>query len=331
MLKKPKILVAGSLNMDLTATADRAPESGETVIGRKFRTAPGGKGFNQAVQCARLGACVTMAGKVGDDTFGKELLKEAGGAGIDISHITTDPGEATGTALIILEEKGDTVSNRITVCPGANFTLTEEELSWIKEEIADFDMVILQFEIPMELVEKVAEWAHAAGVPVMVNPAPAAPVSERLLSNTDFLSPNEHEAAILTGHPIRSEKDICFEDAEAAADHFRKLGLKNLIVTMGGSGAVMAGEKDILYCPCVPMPRVLDPTAAGDSFVAAFCTGLTAGLSRREALDFASFAAAITVSGLGAMPSLPTVEQVQALMTERGCDSFDPSLLDALK
>ncbi|MCR4892980.1 MAG: ribokinase [Lachnospiraceae bacterium] len=331
MLKKPKILVVGSFNMDLIASTERAPGSGETVIGRKFRTAPGGKGFNQAVQCARLGAEVTMAGKVGGDDFGKALLQEAKGVGIDVSRVLTDPDEATGVALIILEEKGNTTQNRITVCPGANFTITSEEIDWIRTEVGHYDMVIMQFELPMGVVEDVAEWAHEAGVPVMINPAPAAPMSERLLRSATFLSPNEHEAAILAGHEIRVEDGIHFDDVEMVADHFRKLGVKNLIITMGENGAIAAGEKEIHHTQCVRMPKVADPTAAGDSFVAAFCTGLTAGLADGEALAFASHAAAITVSRMGAMPSLPTTSEVQALIRERGYNGFDPALLDALK
>lgn len=331
MLRKPKILVVGSFNMDLIASTERAPGSGETVIGRKFRTAPGGKGFNQAVQCARLGAEVTMVGKVGGDDFGKTLLQEAEGAGIDVSRVLTDPKEATGVALIILEEKENTTQNRITVCPGANFTITSEEIEWIRTEVGQYDMVIMQFELPMEVVEDVADWAREAGVPVMINPAPAAPMSERLLRSATFLSPNEHEAAILAGHEISVEGGIHFDDVEIVADYFRKLGVKNLIITMGENGAIAAGENGIHHTQCVRMPKVEDPTAAGDSFVAAFCTGLTAGLPDGEALAFASHTAAITVSRMGAMPSLPTTAEVQALMRERVYDGFDPALLDALK
>lgn len=177
MLKRPKILVAGSFNMDLTASCTRAPGSGETVIGKKFRTAPGGKGFNQAVQCARLGADVTMVGKVGADDFGKALLEAAKGEGIDISHVLVDPDEATGIAIITLEETDGGTQNRIVVCPGANFTISVQEIEWLRGSIRDYDMVIMQFELPMEIVETIAEWAYEAGVPVMVNPAPAAPIS----------------------------------------------------------------------------------------------------------------------------------------------------------
>lgn len=328
MRKKPNILVAGSLNMDVIASTRRVPDSGETVIGMKFRTAPGGKGLNQAVQCARLGADVTMAGKVGRDSFGKTLLTVAEEAGVDVSHVLTDEAEATGAAVILLEVTGSSAQNRITVCPGANFAVTVEELAWIRQEIRHYDMLILQFELPMEVVEAAARWAHDAGVPVMVNPAPAAPMSDELLSCAAYLSPNEHEAALLAGHAIRVEGGVHLDDVEAVAQAFRNRGVENLIITMGGSGSFFAGKDGVHHTPCVQMPQVADPTAAGDSFVAAFCTGLTAGLSQKDALSFASHAAAITVSRMGALPSLPSLSEVRALMRERG--AFLPELLDAL-
>lgn len=331
MLKKPKVLVVGSLNMDLTASAKRAPDSGETVIGMKFQTAPGGKGLNQAVQCARLGAEVTMVGKVGQDDFGKKLLAMAEESGVNISRILTDEEEATGVAVILLEVREDGTQNRITVCPGANFTITVEELAWLKEEIGQYDMLILQFELPMEVVETTARWAHDAGVPVMVNPAPAAPMSDELLACATYLSPNEHEAALLAGHAIRVENGVNFDDVEAVAKAFRNRGVENLIITMGGNGSVVAGKGGVYHTPCVKMPQVADPTAAGDSFVAAFCTGLTAGLSQKDALSFASHTAAVTVSRMGAITSLPTLSEVRLLMGERAFDGFPPEELDSLK
>ena len=331
MFKRPKILIAGSFNMDLTASCTRAPQAGETVIGKKFRTAPGGKGFNQAVQCARLGADVTMVGKVGEDDFGRALLEAAKGEGIDISHVLADPDEATGIAIITLEETDEGTQNRIVVCPGANFTISAQEIGWLREAVGNYDMVIMQFELPMEIVETIAEWAHEAGVPVMVNPAPAAPMSDRLLGAVTYLSPNEHEAAILTGHSISVENGIDYDDVRAVADALRERGVKNLIITMGGNGSIAVGESGIHHTECVKMPYVADPTAAGDSFVASFCTVLAAGLPVDKALDFASHAAAITVTRMGAMPSLPTVTEVQGLLRERGYEDFDLSLPDALR
>ena len=331
MLKKPKILVVGSFMMDLIASTRRAPNSGETVIGLKFTTAPGGKGANQAVQCARLGADVTMVGKVGDDAFGKIMTDTAAAAGVDVSHVLVDPTESSGVGHITLEVTEHGAQNRITVCPGANFTLTVEEVAWLKEEIRNYDLVMMQFELPMEVIETVAQWAHDAGVVVMINPAPAAPISDKLLSCATYISPNEHGAAILANHTIDVSNGINFEDVDVVAKAFQARGVENLIITLGENGSVVAGRDGIHHTQCVRMPHVADPTAAGDSFVAAFCTGLTAGLPQGEALAFASHTAAITVSRMGAMPSLPTVSEVQDLIRERGYTGFDPSVLDALK
>lgn len=331
MLKKPKILVVGSFMMDLIASTKRAPNSGETVVGLKFQTAPGGKGANQAVQCARLGAHVTMVGQVGDDAFGKIMTDTAAASGVDVSHVTVDPNESSGVGHITLEVSEHGAQNRITVCPGANFTLTVEDVAWLKDRIADYDLVMMQFELPMEVIETVARWAHDAGVIVMINPAPAAPMSEQLLSCTTYLSPNEHEAAILAGHTIDVSNGINMEDVDIVSKAFQARGVENLIITMGENGSIVAGKDGIHHTKCVKMEHVADPTAAGDSFVAAFCTGLTAGLPQAQALAFASHTAAITVSRMGAMPSLPTVEEVQALMRQRGYDGFDLSELDALR
>ncbi len=330
-LKKPKILVVGSFVMDLIATTTRAPKSGETVIGMKFQTAPGGKGANQAVQCARLGARVTMVGKIGNDAFGKLMTDTARDAGVDVSRVLTDPQEASGVGHITLEVTEHGAQNRITVCPGANHTITVEEIAWLEEEIGRYDLVMMQFELPMKVVEAVAQWAKAASVPVMINPAPAAPISDKLLACTTYLSPNEHEAAAMACHAIDVSGGINYEDVAVVTEAFQKRGVKNLIITLGENGSVVAGENGISHVDCVRMPHVADPTAAGDSFVAAFCTGLTAGLPQKEALAFASHTAAITVSRMGAMPSLPTVDEVQTLLRERQYAGFDPTVLDALK
>ena len=331
MLKKPKILVVGSFMMDLIASTHRAPNSGETVIGIKFSTAPGGKGANQAVQCARLGANVTMVGKVGNDSFGKIMTDTAAAAGVEVSHVLVDAAESSGVGHITLEVTEHGAQNRITVCPGANFTLTVDEVAWLKDEIKNYDLVMMQFELPMEVIETVAQWAHDAGVIVMINPAPAAPMSDKLLSCATYISPNEHEAAILANHSIDVSDGVNFDDVDIVAKAFQARGVENLIITLGENGSVVAGTDGIHHTQCVKMPHVADPTAAGDSFVAAFCTGLTAGLPQGEALAFASHTAAITVSRMGAMPSLPTVAEVQALIRERGYNGFDPSILDALK
>ena len=318
MEKKPKILVVGSYMMDLVASTPRVPNEGETVIGLKFNMASGGKGNNQAVQCARLGAQVTMVGQVGRDTFGQTLLDGAARAGVDISHVLVDPEEATGIAHITLEVSEHDARNRITVCPGANFTLTPEKIAWLKERIQDYDMVMLQLELPMAVVEAVALWAKEAEVPVMLNPAPAAPLSDRLLSCLTYLSPNEHEAAEMAGCPIPTEGGVRDEDLRAAANYFLTRGVENVLITLGRNGSALVNREGIVRAQSVRVDPVVDTTAAGDSFVAAFCVARTVGQPVPEALKFASYAAAITVSRMGAMPSLPTKEEVDAFMERVG-------------
>ena len=329
MLKVPKILVVGSFMMDLIATTERAPKAGETVKGLRFQSAPGGKGANQAVQCARLGADVTMIGCVGDDAFGKIMLDTARNSGVDVSHVIVNPAEASGVGHITVEVIGNSAQNRITICPGANMSLKEEQILWLKSEIGNFDAVLLQFEIPMEINETVAYWARQAGTMVMVNPAPAAPISDTLIRNAAFFSPNETELETLSGYGLDLQEGIDLEKIRRAADVLFEKGLNRLLITLGDKGSVLLEKGDILTSECVKMPVVKDPTAAGDSFVAAFCIGLTAGLSRQQALEFASHTAAITVSRMGAMPSLPTVEEVIALIRERD-ESFDTDALEVL-
>ncbi len=331
MKKIPRILVVGSYMMDLVASTKRAPKEGETVIGMKFTTAPGGKGNNQAVQCARLGAQVTMVGKVGNDDFGKTLLDTASAAGVDISKVLVDPTEATGIAHITLEVNGHDARNRITVCPGANFTLTVDELAWLKEEIANYDLVMMQLELPMDVVETVAEWAYNAGVSVMLNPAPAAPLSDTLLQYVTYLSPNEHEVANMSGQDIDVSNGINMADVQKAAEYFINRGVRNLLITFGSNGSVYVNKEGTVHNPSVRMDKVMDTTAAGDSFVAAFCTGFTAGLNEQQALAFASHTAAITVSRMGAIPSLPTINEVKTLMMEKNYHDIDFEVLDVLK
>lgn len=331
MLKKPRILVVGSMNMDMIVSTHRVPNSGETVIGMKFQIAPGGKGLNQAVQCARLGADVIMVGKIGNDDFGRTLLSVARDAGVDVSSVLKDEEMATGVAVIMLEVKDNSTQNRITVCPGANFAITVDDLAWLKDEIGRYDMLILQFELPMPVVEEVAQWAHDAGITVMVNPAPAAPISDKLFACATYLSPNEHEAAIIAKHPIRAKDSMNGDDMTAIAKVFQARGVENLIITMGANGSVVAGRDGIHHTPCVRIPNVVDPTAAGDSFIAAFCTAMAAGLPQQQALAFASHAAAITVSRMGAITSLPFISEVQQLLRERTYDGFSPDILNVLK
>lgn len=311
MSKTPKILVVGSLVMDLIVGTERFPNEGETVIGTYFHTAPGGKGANQAVQAARLGANVTMVGKVGNDDFGKTLLSTAAESGVDVSKVLVSESLPSAIGNVQIETKNGKTNNRICVVPGANMDTKVEEIAYLKEEIANYDMVILQFEIPMEINIAVAEFAAAKGVPVMLNAAPYAPIPEKLLPLITYISPNEHEASLMSGI------EVCdIESAGEAIKVITKMGIKNVLITLGSRGAVIGNENGYEFYPAIKGVVAVDPTAAGDSFVGAFCTAICAGLNNKDAMEFANCTAAITVSRMGAMPSLPYKNEVIKLKEE---------------
>ena len=332
MLRKPKILVVGSFVMDLIVKTGRFPEAGETVLGLGYETAPGGKGANQAVQAARLGADVTMVGRVGGDDFGRRLTGSCRDAGADTRFVGVDQDACSAVGNVQLEVKGGTTRNRIIVVSGANMSIRPEHVAFLKDTIGRYDMVILQLEIPMRIDELVAEYAYGKHVPVMLNPAPSAPLSAELLSHLAYLSPNEHEAADLTGVRIRKEgRDVNMDDVHRAADALLAKGVENVVITLGSAGAAVANREKFLYEPCVDVVEVKDPTAAGDSFVGAFTAALCAGLNRKDALHFANYAATLTVSRMGAQPSLPKLGEVIELMQRENDLTFDLSALGGLK
>ncbi len=312
-MKKPRLLVVGSFVMDLIVSTPRFPQSGETVLGTGYRTAPGGKGANQAVQAARLGAEVTMVGKVGQDAFGDALIESARAAGVDVRHVARSQALPSAVGNVQLETADGQSANRIIVVPGANMDITPEEVSFLQEEISRYDMLLLQQEIPMEINQLAASYAHAAGVPVMLNCAPYAPMPASLLRQVTFLSPNEHEAQSLTGIEVRDEASI-----RAALEAIRGLGVSHGMITLGSRGVAYLAEEGVLYSPALGGLKVQDTTAAGDSFIAAFCTAWAMGMPPRDALAFANHTAAITVCRMGAQPSLPTLREVLALLREQG-------------
>lgn len=311
-MTKPNILVVGSFVMDQIVTTDVFPREGQTVIAKTFRKAPGGKGANQAVQMARLGANVTMCGKLGLDDYGKEMLKVCQDAGICTEHICYDQENASGCAVVILEKTSETsAKNRIMVIPGANMTLESEDVAFLEEEIANYDLVVLQLEIPLHINTLVAKYAHAKGVPVMLNSAPSAPLPHEILECLTYISPNEHEATDLTGIEIQHSGDeVDLMAVQRAAKCLQDKGVRNVLITLGSAGAALAQEGRFIVSQAVKNIQAIDPTAAGDSFIGAFCTAVCWGVPTEEALQFANFTAALTVSRMGAMPSLPTLDEV---------------------
>lgn len=332
--QKPKILVVGSFVMDMIATTDVFPNQGQTVLGKTFKKAPGGKGANQAVQAARLGAEVTMFGKVGKDANATEMLETCAAAGVNVSRVAVDEELPSACSMIILEEApGQQTKNRILVLSGSNMNIQPADIAFLEEEIADYDLVMLQLEIPMAINEQIAAYARAKGVPVMLNSAPSAPLSAQLLANLSFISPNEHEAADLTGITIRKDgadaEDYGFvmADAQAATKALRDKGVENVLITLGSAGAVLDTAEGFFFSPALHDIKAVDPTAAGDSFVSSFCVGYCCGWSWDDILLFANHAATITVSSIGAMPALPKLPELAAFITQRTGKKFDISRL----
>ncbi len=309
MKSKPKILVVGSLVMDLIVSTPRFPQQGETVLGTNYTTASGGKGANQAVQAARLGAQVDMVGCVGEDSMGKEMLESLRNSGVNTQHIHINPHTHSAIGNVQLEIQGGKTHNRIIVVSGANMKISPEDVAFLKDEIAKYDMVIMQHEIPLEINEIVLKFAHEKGVKTMVNPAPSASVKKEVMPYITYFSPNEHEAEDITGIPITDDASI-----QQNINFLLNMGIENIIITLGSRGAAFGNKEEFFISPSIFAEKVMDPTAAGDSFIGAFCYAVSAGVSQKEAMAFANHAAHITVTKMGAQPSLPNITEVRELI-----------------
>jgi ribokinase len=301
-MKTPRIVVVGSVNADMVVKGQRIPAPGETVTGGRFVMAAGGKGANQAVAAARLGASVALVAKVGQDMFGDQAIENYQKEGIDVSFVFRDPASATGVALIMVDQQGE---NLISVASGANHALTPEEVQRADEPIRSADIVMLQLEVPMDVVACAAHLAARAGVPVILNPAPAAALSDELLAQVSYLTPNESEAQALTGVAVRDEAS-----ARAAAEQLLQKGVRNVVITLGAKGALAASPGQAVLVPGYRV-KALDTTAAGDAFNGGLACALAQGRPLEEAVREASLVAAFAVTRLGAQPSLPTVEELR--------------------
>ena len=295
-----KIVVIGSMNMDLVINTPKVPAIGETILGSGFLTIPGGKGANQAVAISRLGGDVSMIGCVGNDTFGKTLIRSLCAAKVNIDGILCLDNIPTGIAMIIIND-GD---NFIIVDPGANYKLSPENLDSIETLIESCSLVVLQLEIPLETVERAVYIAKKHGIKLLLNPAPAVRISDKLLSNIDILTPNESECKIITGLPLDT-----VEDAKNAALYLKSMGVPQVIITLGGNGVVY-NEDNIILHKTVPRVKVVDTTAAGDSFSGAIAFALSQGKTIGQAVDFANIVGTLTVMKNGAQSSLPTITDV---------------------
>jgi ribokinase len=300
-----QVVVVGSLNMDLVIRSERIPRPGETILGGEFHSVPGGKGANQAVAAARLGARVWMVGRVGDDAFGGELLGNLAADGIDHTFVLRDPSSATGVALIVVDEAGQ---NTIVVASGANMKLSPSDVDAVSAIISTADALLLQLESPLETVIHTAHLARSQGVPVILNPAPARPLPEELLALVDVLVPNESETALLTGMPVGNE-----DEAAAASAALREAGVGTVILTLGERGALVAEETGTRIHPAFTVEPV-DTTAAGDAFLAGLSVALAEGRTLDEAVKWGNAAGALATTKLGAQTSLPTRQAVEQLL-----------------
>ena len=293
----PEIVVVGSLNMDLVVRTPRLPRPGETIIGHEFITAPGGKGANQAVAAAKLGAAVGMVGRVGPDDFGRALRTNLRAVGADDTYVFAEDTASTGIAIIEVDESGQ---NTIVVAPGANARVMPADIDAARSMMTSARAVIVQLEIPLETVLHALRLARRANVLTLLNPAPAQPLSSELLSLADILIPNEIEAGLLTGFDVRD-----FESAEQAAHQLRQRGAHIVVITLGERGAIAVDDGGVKRVPAFQV-KAIDATAAGDAFVAALAVARAAGRQIDIALREASAAGALAATKLGAQPSMPT-------------------------
>lgn len=299
---KPIIVVVGSSNTDLVVQVPHFPSPGETVLGDGFIMAHGGKGANQAVAAARLGAQVTFVSSLGRDSFGEMAMEAYQVEGIDTEFIQIDEKSPSGVALILVDPKGE---NEIAVASGANFTLTAADVEQAEPAIQSADCVLLQLETPLPTVEAAVALANKYKVPVILNPAPARPLPSALLQSIDVLTPNETEAEML---------GLVGSDQPDIAAHMRQLGIETVVMTMGGRGALLVRDGEQQQIPAFPTSAV-DTTAAGDAFNGALAVAIASGRPLEDAVRFANAAGAFAASGAGAQSSLPTLDDVNGLIS----------------
>jgi ribokinase len=297
------IIVVGSLNMDLVIKTERMPRPGETIPGHSFQTIPGGKGANQAVAAARLGAQVAMLGRVGDDDFGPALTENLASHGVDASHVGIDNEAATGIALIIVDQDGE---NSIVVAGGANLRLSPPDADALENLLPGAKLLLLQFEVPLQTSERAMAIAAQHGVKVILNPAPARAVTPQLLAQADYVVPNETEASLLTGIEVAD-----LASAERAARRLLGYGVPVVIVTLGEKGALVVTGDQAFHVPARQV-EAIDTTAAGDAFIGGLAVALTRDFPLEEAVRYATCSGALAATRFGAQTSLPSAEEVHS-------------------
>ncbi|MFN8441108.1 MAG: ribokinase [Caldilineaceae bacterium] len=296
MSPSPKICVVGSSNIDLISKVPRLPKLGETMMGHAFHMGYGGKGANQAVMAAKLGAQVAMVTKLGNDVFGADTLKNYQSQGIDTTWVFFDEKAASGVAPIFVD---DNAQNFIVIIPGANMALSPADVQKASSAITHAALLICQLEVPVESTLEAFRIAKAAGVPTILNPAPAAPLPDELLQLSDIIAPNETETEQLTGLSVTT-----IEDAEKAARALLKRGPRTVILTLGERGALLVDATSVEHIPPINV-KAVDPTGAGDSFIGSLAVFLGEGLDLGSAIRRANAVAALSVTKIGTQTSFP--------------------------
>jgi ribokinase len=304
-MRKPKIIVIGSLVYDLVAKAERRPQKGESLLGTEFGMFPGGKGANQAVQCAKLGAEVWMVGRVGDDFFGESLIKNLKKEGVNTKYIVKDKTTTTAVGCIVIDKEGD---NSIVMVPQANMKNTKADVEKVKNILGKFDVLILQLEIPLNVVIYSAKLARKNNLKIILNPAPAKEIPDSLIKICDILTPNETEAEILTGIKIEN-----LEDAKSAGKRLLTRGAKCVIITLGEKGALYCTKEEISLIPSFKV-KAVDTTAAGDAFNGTLAVAIALGKEIKEGIKLANAAGALSATKMGAQPSLPGKKELEKFL-----------------
>lgn len=306
---RPLVVSLGGINIDLVTLADRFPAAGETVVGRRFLTYPGGKGANQAVAAARMGAPTAMVGRVGDDLFGPQVTDSLAAAGVDVSAVAVAPGLSTGIAVISIDAAGQ---NQIIQVLGANDTCGAAEAERVSNLLDSLSILLLQLEVSVELSLQAAQAAAATGKTVILDPSPVRPLPAAFYDCCSIITPNETDAAALVGFPVTD-----LDSAARAAETLLSRGVEAAIITLGEQGAYYATAAGGQHQPPFPV-QVVDSVGAGDAFNGALAAALAAGQTLPQAVQLAAAAGALAVTKIGAQDAMPTRQEVTAFLHSRG-------------
>ncbi len=308
-MQPPKVTVLGSANVDLVIRAERMPNRGETLIGETFDIFTGGKGFNQATAAARLGAQVTLIGRIGDDPFADILRTAIDAENINSQYVKTDAESGTGIATIVVQPDGE---NSIIVIPRANMRLTPKDIEDAAESIAKADVLLLQLETPIDASQKAIEIARINNTNVVLDPAPARQLPSSILSHVNILKPNEIEATVLSGVEVTSP-ETAITAAKALRAKIAPDRLSAVVITLGEQGVLLCTHKECTHIPAISVD-VVDTTGAGDAFSGALATALAKGSELMDAVKYAAAAGAAATTVLGATPSMPTQEKIKSIL-----------------